>query len=84
MTFGRGLPSGEPQVITVATRLALRLASSGGWGQRTVELPDATWTDILTGREMTGGATELAALLDDLPVALLIRSAHHAEVEQPL
>ncbi len=74
VAFARGSSGTEPQVITVATRLALRLAASGGWGDSTVDLPGPEWTDILTGRDFPDGTTELATLLADLPVALLIRS----------
>jgi (1->4)-alpha-D-glucan 1-alpha-D-glucosylmutase len=60
-------------VITVATRLPVALARHGGWGEHTVALPDGTWTDLLTGRELAGGSARLAELLTDFPVALLVR-----------
>ena len=61
--------------LTVATRLPIRLAESGGWRDTVVELPgdqSSTWIDALTGRAYAG-PTLLSDLLDRLPVALLTR-----------
>ncbi|GAB3754244.1 malto-oligosyltrehalose synthase [Microlunatus parietis] len=55
--------------ITLATRLPVGLARTG-WAGTTVDLPDGLH-DRLSGREVPGGRTELAALLADYPVALL-------------
>lgn len=63
----------EPVAVTVATRLALALDRLGGWGGHTVALPYGPWVDVLTGTEVPGGLQPLAALLDALPVALLVR-----------
>ncbi|MFF4965955.1 malto-oligosyltrehalose synthase [Streptomyces sp. NPDC001037] len=64
--------SGE--VVTVVTRLSLRLAESGGWRDTRLDLPPGRWTDALNpGREFTGD-TRVADLLDRFPVALLERS----------
>lgn len=65
--------AGEARAVTVATRLALALERLGGWGDHTVALPEGTWVDRLTGREVEGGLVPLAWLLDELPVALLVR-----------
>ncbi|MEU9559291.1 malto-oligosyltrehalose synthase [Streptomyces fumanus] len=63
--------SGE--VITVVTRLSLRLAEAGGWRDTALPLPPGRWTDLLSpGREYTGHA-RVADLLERLPVALLER-----------
>ncbi|MCH1884064.1 malto-oligosyltrehalose synthase [Agrococcus sp. ARC_14] len=59
--------------ITVATRLPIALAARGGWGDTTVQLPEGSWRELLTGRELRGGKTLLASLLETLPVALLTR-----------
>ena len=56
--------------ITLATRLPVGLARSGGWGDTTVELPDAV-TDVLTGTAYAG-RTPVADLLTTYPVALLL------------
>lgn len=56
--------------ITVATRLPVGLAAAGGWGDTTLDLPDGTWHDLLTGLDTTG---RLADLLAVHPVALLVR-----------
>jgi (1->4)-alpha-D-glucan 1-alpha-D-glucosylmutase len=58
-------------VITVATRLPVRLGRDGGW--RGTELPDVgPVTDAISGRRFTG-AIALDELLDRYPVALLVR-----------
>ena len=77
-------------VVAVATRLPLGLASQG-WAGTTIALPEGSWTDALTGRgfETLAGArssttevgahssttVELAEVLGDLPVALLVKDA---------
>ena len=63
---------GAPVAVTLATRLALSLERLGGWGEHTVALPDGTWHDVLTGRDVPGGVTRVADLLATLPVALLV------------
>ncbi|ACU38935.1 malto-oligosyltrehalose synthase [Actinosynnema pretiosum subsp. pretiosum] len=60
-------------LITVATRLPVGLARAGGWGGTVLPLPPGEWTDVLTGRVVTGSAPALADLLDRYPVALLVR-----------
>ncbi len=58
--------------ITLATRLPVRLAAAGGWGATTLDLPGA-YTDTLTDRHWSG-RVPVADLLDQLPVALLLRT----------
>ena len=58
-------------VASVVTRLPLGLARRGGWGEASVELPTATWTDVLTRATYDGGTVRLGELLAALPVALL-------------
>ncbi|MCW8377290.1 malto-oligosyltrehalose synthase [Streptomyces justiciae] len=63
--------SGE--VITAVTRLSLRLAEAGGWGETRLPLPPGRWADVLAPeREFTGHA-RVAELFERLPVALLER-----------
>ncbi|MFF7160592.1 malto-oligosyltrehalose synthase [Streptomyces sp. NPDC008086] len=63
--------SGE--VVTAVTRLSLRLARSGGWGETVLPLPPGRWADVLAPeREFTGHA-RVAELFERLPVALLER-----------
>ncbi|MFD7701079.1 malto-oligosyltrehalose synthase [Streptomyces caelestis] len=63
--------SGE--VITVVTRLSLRLAEEGGWRGTRLPLPRGRWAGTLeAGREFTGHA-RLDELLGRSPVALLER-----------
>lgn len=74
VAFSRSVAGGQEAVtaITVATRLAGVLAERGGWADHHVVLPDGDFTDLLTGRAVTGGEVLLAELLADLPVALLV------------
>jgi (1->4)-alpha-D-glucan 1-alpha-D-glucosylmutase len=55
--------------ITIATRLPVRLAAAGSWGDTRLTLRRG-YVDQLTGRSAQGG-TLLAELLADYPVALL-------------
>jgi (1->4)-alpha-D-glucan 1-alpha-D-glucosylmutase len=59
-------------LITVATRLPVKLAANG-WQDTVLPLPPGEWTDVLTGRAVESPA--LAALLEHYPVALLVRDA---------
>jgi (1->4)-alpha-D-glucan 1-alpha-D-glucosylmutase len=72
--FAVGRGDDDVRVVGVVTRLAVSLARYGGWQEHTVFVPDGAWRDVLTGREVQGGAVRLADLLDQLPVALLTRS----------
>ena len=66
VAFARG-----DDVVTVATRLPVGLAASGGWQDTRLELPAGSgWRDVLTDRATDGA---LGDLLDRLPVALLVR-----------
>ena len=56
--------------ITLATRLPVGLARSGGWGDTMVDLPDGA-TDALTGTAYAG-RTPVGELLATYPVALLL------------
>ncbi|MBW4040688.1 MAG: malto-oligosyltrehalose synthase [Acidobacteria bacterium] len=58
--------------ITLATRLPVRLAEHGGWGDTTVDVGSAPVIDVLTGREFQGGELRVSDLLEHYPVALLI------------
>lgn len=59
-------------VALVGTRLPRQLAEGGGWHDTRVDLPAGVWLDQLSGREFSG-VTPVAALLADLPVAMLVR-----------
>ncbi|HEV7172518.1 malto-oligosyltrehalose synthase [Pedococcus sp.] len=75
LALGRGDGEGI-HLVAVATRLAQRLTTTGGWGDGVVRLPTGAWEDALTGRSVTtdaDGEARLDALLADLPVALLVR-----------
>ena len=61
------------QVVAVATRLPVALARRGGWGEHSLTLPEGRWRDVFSGVIVDGGSARLAAVLTDLPVALLLR-----------
>ena len=81
VAFGRAPGDGELEVVTVATRLAHGLSQRGGWGDAWIALPEGRWRDELSGREVDGGLTELEGLLDDWPVALLVRRSGSAPMD---
>jgi (1->4)-alpha-D-glucan 1-alpha-D-glucosylmutase len=65
-------------VVTAVTRLSLRLAEAGGWGETRLSLPPGRWADVLAPeREFTGHA-RVAELFEGLPVALLERAGQEA------
>jgi (1->4)-alpha-D-glucan 1-alpha-D-glucosylmutase len=57
--------------LSVVTRLPVGLEARG-WDATVLRLPDGDWADLLTGREYAGHV-ELAELMGDYPVALLLR-----------
>ena len=56
--------------IAVVTRLPVGLERAGGWGDTHLGLPAGQWRDLLTDRP---ASSEVGALLDRLPVALLVK-----------
>jgi (1->4)-alpha-D-glucan 1-alpha-D-glucosylmutase len=75
VAVARGTSDG-PEVIAVVTRLSEALESAGGWGEHAVAVPEGTWRDLLTGREVESaeGGVGLGTLLGALPVAVLART----------
>jgi (1->4)-alpha-D-glucan 1-alpha-D-glucosylmutase len=59
--------------VTVATRLPVGLAAAGGWRDTRMDLPEGSWTDVLSGRAVPAGPLAVDGLLDRYPVALLTR-----------
>jgi (1->4)-alpha-D-glucan 1-alpha-D-glucosylmutase len=59
--------------LTLVTRWPTTLAARGGWGDSTLQLPDGVWTDALTGRRIGSGRQRVSDVLEQLPVALLVR-----------
>ena len=78
VAFGRAAGEGPVQVVTIATRLAHGLAQRGGWGDARVSLPGGRWRDLLGGGSTEGGLVPLRELLEDAPVALLVREGEEA------
>ena len=73
VAFGRARGEGPVEVVTVVTRLAHGLSQRGGWGEGRVALPEGRWRSALDGTEHAGGMVPLEALLENWPVALLVR-----------
>jgi (1->4)-alpha-D-glucan 1-alpha-D-glucosylmutase len=61
------------RLATVAPIRAVAVERTG-WGEDSVELSTGDWQDVLTGHERAGGHHRLADLLDDFPVAVLLRT----------
>ncbi len=59
------------EVVALAPRLVTRLAA--GWEDSTVDLPEGTWTDVLSGDRVAGGRRRVDELLARFPVGLLRR-----------
>ena len=61
-------------MIAVVTRHAGVLDRSGGFGTATLAVPPGDWVDELTGRRVrSDGHVRIALLVQDFPVALLVR-----------
>nr|WP_255622476.1 malto-oligosyltrehalose synthase [Tessaracoccus sp. OS52] len=72
VAFARAVAgSDDVTAITVATRLPSLLGETG-WAEHRIILPEGRFTDLLSGRGVSGGETPLAEVLADLPVALLV------------
>ena len=63
--------------IAIGTRLPIGLERGGGWGSTAIELPDGEWKNLLAveglAERLHSGRVPVSALLDQLPVALLVR-----------
>ncbi|GHJ54955.1 malto-oligosyltrehalose synthase [Nonomuraea sp. TT08I-71] len=57
--------------VAVATRLPLRLARAGGWGDTTLAISGNSVTEVFTGRVYSGFELLMHDLLSTYPVALL-------------
>ncbi len=67
--------------VTLATRLPVALARSGGWRDTCLDLA-ALYRDVLTGRDVGPGTVRLTELLAVYPVALLARPGNQP-VDEP-
>ncbi|RRR79448.1 malto-oligosyltrehalose synthase [Streptomyces sp. RP5T] len=63
------------EVVTAVTRLSLRLAEAGGWGETVLPLPPGVWRDVLVPEREFSGYARVAELLGESPVAMLERVA---------
>ncbi|WP_338891686.1 malto-oligosyltrehalose synthase [Rhodococcus sovatensis] len=76
--FARGPVTGNPDVIALATRHSLTLASQG-WGSTSVVLPEGRWRDRLTDTVYSGDI-QADTVFAALPVALLVREISEGEI----
>ncbi len=67
VAFGRG-----DGCVAVGVRLPVKLG--GDWGGTTIDLPEGTWKNELTGAVVRGGRSRLADLLGQFPVGLFSRN----------
>jgi (1->4)-alpha-D-glucan 1-alpha-D-glucosylmutase len=58
-------------VLTVAPRWVTKLA--GAWEDTSLEIPQGSWMNELTGEKIEGGLASVKTLLREFPVALLSR-----------
>ena len=79
VAFGRAVGEREIEAVTVVTRLAHGLSQRGGWGDSWIALPPGRWRNVLDGAEFEGVQVALDDLLDDWPVALLVRTERMEE-----
>jgi len=78
VSFARG-----GHAVTVATRLPAGLRERGGWAGTALPLPHAgPWRDLLTGATHQDARPLLSALLQRLPVALLVPLTSISEVPE--
>ena len=59
------------RVATVVPRLSLTL--NGAWQDTSIPLTEGTWTNRLTGEELSGGTVRVDRLLQQFPITLLVR-----------
>ena len=62
--------------ITLATRLPVALARTGGWASTFVRIPEREYVNVLTGVTVVGGRVSLAEMFAELPVALLLEGGN--------
>ena len=65
-------------VATVVPRLTMELGND--WQKTAVALPKGTWMNRLSGTSVAGGKVAMAELLEDFPVALLVRDQPYGDV----
>jgi (1->4)-alpha-D-glucan 1-alpha-D-glucosylmutase len=66
ITYMRG-----ENVITVVPRFTWLLQD--GWGDTAIKCPEGNWSNFLSGRAIPAGYVTLNTLLQDFPVALLVK-----------
>jgi (1->4)-alpha-D-glucan 1-alpha-D-glucosylmutase len=61
------------RVATIVPRWNVKLRA--GWSSTSLELPTGRWNNILTGVPAEGGRIRLQRLMEEFPVALLVRES---------
>lgn len=81
IAFARGCTDSPANVVVIATRLPHVEASQGpGCTKARIVVDEGRYTNVLTGERVDGGAVELASLVREWPVALLVREKpEHSE-----
>ena len=74
IAFARG-----KDLIAVAPRYTLLL--NGEWQQTSIDLPAGPWRNLLTEKSVPDGVCDIAELLHDFPVALLVREQAKSQKE---
>jgi (1->4)-alpha-D-glucan 1-alpha-D-glucosylmutase len=71
LAYGRGPRADDVDVVAVALRHTVSLHRTG-WGDTALDLPPGSWSDLLTGRQVSG-QVRLDDLVARFPVAALGR-----------
>ncbi|MDU1122157.1 MAG: malto-oligosyltrehalose synthase, partial [Dermabacter sp.] len=81
IAFARGCTDSPANVVVIATRLPHVEASQGrGCTKARIVVDEGRYTNVLTGERVEGGAVEVASLVREWPVALLVREKpEHSE-----
>ena len=81
IAFARGCADSPANVVVIATRLPHVEASQGpGCIKARIVVDEGRYTNVLTGERVEGGTVELASLVREWPVALLVREKpEHSE-----
>ena len=72
---GLAVQRGE-YVIAIVPRMPLRVAD--GWGNTTVNVPEGSWRNRLTGEPVGSGQLRLSSVFAKFPVALLVKESANA------
>jgi (1->4)-alpha-D-glucan 1-alpha-D-glucosylmutase len=69
LAFSRS--EGKRRIVVAVTRLAAPLLPEPAWGNTTLTLPGALWTDVFSGGRVSEAQIMAKSLFSDFPLALL-------------